>query len=83
MTTYVILMRGINVGGKNKIAMAKLKPFLEELGASDVTTYIQSGNAVLQSGLAAAALGKKILRRYRRTQLPPEIVAAIYGEEEA
>lgn len=42
-------MRSINVGGKNKISMAELKLCFEELGFSNVTTYIQSGNAVLQS----------------------------------
>ncbi len=49
MTTYVILLRGINVGGKNKISMLELKRFLEDQGFTSVTTYIQSGNVVLQS----------------------------------
>lgn len=60
MTTYVILIRGINVGGKNKVPMAKLKLFLEELGFSDVATYIQSGNAIVRSGLGAAAVARKV-----------------------
>lgn len=42
-------MRGINVGGKNKVSMAELKKCLEELGFSNVTTYIASGNVILQS----------------------------------
>lgn len=49
MNTYVILLRGINVGGKNKLPMADLKECLEELGFSDVLTYIASGNAILKS----------------------------------
>ena len=60
MKTYVILMRGINVGGKNKIPMAELKLFLEEQGFEDVVTYIQSGNVVLRSDLPAKTLGAKI-----------------------
>jgi uncharacterized protein (DUF1697 family) len=60
MKTYVILLRGINVGGKNKIPMAKLKLFLEEQGFEDVVTYIQSGNVVLRSDLAAKTLSAKI-----------------------
>lgn len=60
MKTYVILMRGINVGGKNKISMAELKLFLEEQGFEDVVTYIQSGNVVLRSDLDAKTLSAKI-----------------------
>jgi uncharacterized protein (DUF1697 family) len=60
MKTYVILLRGINVGGKNKIPMAQLKRLLEEQGFEDVVTYIQSGNVVLRSDLAAKTLSAKI-----------------------
>jgi len=49
MNTYVILLRGINVGGKNKVSMAELKSCLEALGFSRVTAYIASGNVVVQS----------------------------------
>ncbi len=49
MNTYVILLRGINVGGKNKLPMADLKNCLEELGFSQVVTYIASGNVILKS----------------------------------
>ena len=47
--TYVALLRGINVGGKNKIAMAELKSLFSSLGFEDVLTYIQSGNVVFQN----------------------------------
>jgi uncharacterized protein (DUF1697 family) len=59
-TTYVILMRGINVGGQNKIPMGKLKLFLEEQGFETVSTVMQSGNVILQSRLAAAPIARKI-----------------------
>ena len=49
MPRYVVLLRGINVGGRNKIAMSKLKLLLEELGFADVATYIQSGNVLFES----------------------------------
>ncbi len=49
MDTYVILMRGINVGGKNKIPMAGLRKCLEELGFSNVSTFIASGHVILES----------------------------------
>jgi uncharacterized protein (DUF1697 family) len=49
MNTYVILLRGINVGGKNTIPMAGLRKCLEEQGFSNVSTYIASGNVILKS----------------------------------
>jgi uncharacterized protein (DUF1697 family) len=49
MKTYVILLRGINVGGKNKVPMADLRKRLEDLGFSNVSTYIASGNVILDS----------------------------------
>ncbi len=60
MNTYVILIRGINVGGKNKIPMKALKLFLEEQGFESVITYIQSGNVILKSNLDAKTIGPKI-----------------------
>jgi uncharacterized protein (DUF1697 family) len=54
MNTYLILLRGINVGGKNKVPMAELKKCLEEEGFSGVTTYIASGNVIVQTDKNAA-----------------------------
>jgi uncharacterized protein (DUF1697 family) len=48
-TTYVVLLRGINVGGRNLIKMAALKECFERNGYSDVSTYIQSGNVLFRS----------------------------------
>jgi uncharacterized protein (DUF1697 family) len=48
-TTYVALLRGINVGGNNIISMADLKACVEQLGHSHVRTYINSGNVIFQS----------------------------------
>ncbi len=66
MNTYITLLRGINVGGKNILPMKELAAMLETLGCENVRTYIQSGNVVFQSrkGLAeieAAAISKKIM----------------------
>lgn len=55
MTRYVLLLRGINVGGTGKLPMAELRAILAELGATDVATYIQSGNAVLSTDAAPQA----------------------------
>ncbi|MFY4774291.1 DUF1697 domain-containing protein [Metabacillus sp. RGM 3146] len=49
MALYIALLRGINVGGKNKIKMAELRKIVEEAGLSSVQTYIQSGNVLFES----------------------------------
>lgn len=56
MGSLVALLRGINVGGHNKIAMAELRSVCTKLGWTDVQTYIQSGNVILRSGDRAALL---------------------------
>lgn len=49
MTTFVSILRGINLGGRNSIKMDALKLLLVELGFQSIQTYIQSGNCVYQS----------------------------------
>lgn len=49
MTKYLAILRGINVGGRRKILMADLKKLFEDLGFSEVSTYIQSGNVFFSS----------------------------------
>lgn len=49
MQTYIALLRGINVGGYNKLPMAELKKVLTQLGLQAVQTYIQSGNVLFQA----------------------------------
>jgi len=56
MTRYIALLRGINVGGHNKVPMAALRDTCESIGCTDVATYIQSGNVVLTSKLSAGKL---------------------------
>ncbi|SHN87843.1 Uncharacterized conserved protein, DUF1697 family [Geodermatophilus obscurus] len=46
---YVALLRGINVGGRNKVPMARLREVFQEVGHTDVRTYINSGNVVFES----------------------------------
>ncbi len=59
MTTkrYVALLRGINVGGKNKVAMADLREAFEAAGYGAVRTYIQSGNVLFESDAPAKVAG--------------------------
>lgn len=60
MHTYLVLLRGINVGGKNKVPMAALRSCLEQLGFSNVTTYIASGNIFVCSDKSARTVAKTI-----------------------
>ena len=71
MATHVALLRGINVGGNNKVPMAELRTMVAELGHTDVSTYIQSGNVLFTAPTDAdeAALGRALT----------EAVAARFG----
>ena len=58
--TLVALLRGVNVGGRNNVPMARLRSVLEEVGLEEVTTYIQSGNVLFRSQAAAKSLPAQI-----------------------
>ncbi len=60
MTTYVALLRAINVGGRNKMPMAELRDLLGELKFTNVATYIQSGNVVCSSTKEPASVAASI-----------------------
>lgn len=68
MPRYVALLRGINVGGRNKVAMADLRQIAADLGHANVSTYIQSGNLLFAADQddppkLAAALERLIAER--------------------
>ena len=62
MTRHIVLLRGINLGPRNRIAMPVLRDALAEAGFEDVSTYLQSGNVVLSGGTSAAAVAKSVER---------------------
>lgn len=49
MKKHIAILRGINVGGKRKLLMADLSKMLSQLGFENITTYIQSGNAIFET----------------------------------
>jgi uncharacterized protein (DUF1697 family) len=53
MSAHLVLLRAINVGGRNNVPMARLRDVLEELGFTGITTYIASGNVILESDRSA------------------------------
>jgi uncharacterized protein (DUF1697 family) len=59
---FVALLRGINVGGRNKVAMADLRTAFEDGGHEDVRTYIQSGNVLFESASKRSSLEDGIER---------------------
>lgn len=68
MEKYIVLLRGINVSGKNKLPMAELRDLLNHLDFKNVETYIQSGNIILESNETksdvCALIKEKIFAKY-------------------
>ena len=62
MPKQVVLLRGINIGPRNRIAMPKLREVLEGAGFEDVATYVQSGNVVLSSSKKSDAVARECER---------------------
>lgn len=67
MAIQIALLRGINVGGNNKIKMAELKLMFEALGLSKVRTYIQSGNVLFESNEESEPLRIRIENEIEKT----------------
>jgi uncharacterized protein (DUF1697 family) len=82
MATHIALLRGINVGGRNKVAMADLRDVVAGLGHTDVATYIQSGNAVFTSDEADnATLGTALEEAIAaRLGVKPSVIVLSRGE---
>lgn len=88
MVSFIALLRGINVGGRNILPMRELEELLRELGCRAVRTYIQSGNVVLQSDadpteLAVAITGQIAAQRGFEPRVlllrKSELLAAVEG----
>ena len=66
MICYALLVRGINVGGKNKVVMAQLRQELTELGLENVETYINSGNIFFNSIVPRTKLIEELYAFFER-----------------
>ena len=78
MTRYLVLLRGINVGGRNKVPMAALRELLESHGHTNVSTYIASGNVILSSDRTAATIKRELERDLPKTfKLDSELIAVL------
>ncbi len=66
MAVLVVLLRGVNVGGRSALSMAKLRGVAEDLGYGDVRTYIQSGNLLLSTTKKPATVARELERAIAR-----------------
>ena len=66
MPTHVALLRGINVGGSNKVTMADLRDVVTSLGHTGVSTYIQSGNVLFTAGEGTAQASSALAAELER-----------------
>jgi uncharacterized protein (DUF1697 family) len=78
---YLALLRGINVGGRNKVAMADLRATFEEHGFTAVRTYIQSGNVVFESTEPATTL-ESVIEPMLERRLGMPLVAVVRSESQ-
>ena len=79
---YAALVRGVNVGGKNRLAMGDLRALVETLGGEDVATYVQSGNVVFRSAHPnAAAVARELTAALERDAGLSVAVAVRTGAE--
>lgn len=81
MMKYVLLLRGINVGGKNKVKMDELKQHLSDLGFTEIASYINSGNLVFNSEKETEGV-KESIREMLAEKYGFEILFALATAEE-
>jgi uncharacterized protein (DUF1697 family) len=71
--TYVALLRGVNLGPHNRVAMADLRRVLADAGFSDVVTHLQSGNAIFGGRQRSTAAVERAVERVLRDELDLDI----------
>jgi uncharacterized protein (DUF1697 family) len=84
MARQVALLRGVNVGGRNKIPMAELRAVFESLGHTDVSTFIASGNVIFTTAktISATTIEAAIEQQFSMTitvmlRTPSELAKAL------
>jgi len=77
MPRYAALLRGVNVGGANRVPMAEFRALLEKLGYTDVATLLNSGNAVFTSGGRASAPHEPKIRAALKASLGLDVAVIV------
>jgi uncharacterized protein (DUF1697 family) len=81
MSTYVILLRAVNLAGHGMLPMADFRKLLAGLGFENIETYIQSGNAVVDSKSSAATVAKAVAAALERlTGAPAGVVVRTHEQ---
>ena len=81
MKRYIALLRGINISGKNKIAMSELKKGFAELGFAEVTTYLNSGNVIFSSDVDDKSVLSNKIRAMIKDRFDLDIPVFIVWQE--
>ncbi|EGG83803.1 hypothetical protein HMPREF9477_00874 [Lachnospiraceae bacterium 2_1_46FAA] len=82
MKRYIALLRGINISGKNRITMSDLKAGFIELGYTAVSTYLNSGNVIFDSGIDNKEELSNAIRFMINKQFELEIPVFVILQEE-
>lgn len=80
---WVVLLRGVNVGGHHRLAMPAFRSLLEQIGAVDARTYLQSGNAVVSWTGSATSLQAAVEQGLRDLDLPVAALVRTSAELDA
>jgi len=81
VTRHVVLLRGVNLGSRNRIAMPELRALLTDAGFDDVATYVQSGNVVVSSRRAPERVAREV-ERLLESRLGLEIDVVVRTRDE-
>lgn len=76
MKTYIVLLRGVMPTGKNKVPMAQLRQVLTDDDFTNVRTWIQSGNVILQTALSAKELEKQVRHQIKK-HIGPDLTVVV------
>ncbi len=82
MERYIALLRGINISGKNKIAMSELKAGFIKQGYSAVSTYLNSGNVVFSSNEDDISVHAETIKTMIKNQFSLDIPVFIISQKE-
>jgi uncharacterized protein (DUF1697 family) len=81
MPTYVILLRAVNVGGHGKLSMAEFRETLSGLRFKNVETYIQSGNAVIETDASETSVAQSVARALqKRVGAPVDVIVRTHQQ---
>jgi uncharacterized protein (DUF1697 family) len=82
MTRYAVLLRAVNVGGHNKVPMARLREIAADLGYTEVATYVQSGNLVVSADTDKPAQVEAAVADALRRELDVDVDVIVRGRKE-